>query len=105
MPENRHQASCGYQEISVSNLSRLSEVSQDSLQSTASDFLDAKIAAPKDEKEYISCNKEGLDEVYSSGLFNSDSFQAEIGPFLRRFRAASQTLDVIKRQRTLIQED
>lgn len=82
-----------------------SQVSQDSLQSNTSDFLDAKIAALEDEKEYISCIKQGLDETSSSGLLTSDAFQTEIGPVLRRFRATSQTLDVLKRQRTLIEED
>lgn len=105
MPANRRQALCGHQERSVSNSSRLSQVSQNSLQSTTSDFLDAKIAALEDEKEYISCIKEGLEEISSSGLLSSDAFQTEIDPVLRRFRATSQTLDVIKRQRTLIEED
>lgn len=105
MPANRRQALCDHQERSVSNSSRLSEVSQNSLQSTTSDFLDAKIAALEDEKEYISCIKEGLEEISSSGLLSSDAFQTEIDPVLRRFRAMSQTLDVIKRQRTLIEED
>ncbi|KAJ5920094.1 hypothetical protein N7516_010952 [Penicillium verrucosum] len=105
MPATRRQALRGHQERSVSNSSKLSQVSQDSLQSTTSDFLDAKIAALEDEKEYISCIKQGLDEISSSGLLSSDAFQTEIGPVLRRFRATSQTLDVVKRQRTLIEED
>ena len=105
MPENRRQALRGHQERSVSNSSKLSRISQDSLQSTTSDFLDAKIAALEDEKEYISCIKQGLDEVSSSGLLSSHTFQTEIGPILTRFRAISQTLDVLKRQRTLIEED
>ena len=105
MPASRRQALRGHQERSVSNSSKLSQVSQDSLQSTTSDFLDAKIAALEDEKEYISCIKEGLDEISSSGLLSSDAFQTEIGPVLRRFRATWQTLDVIKRQRTLIEEE
>ncbi|CAI7615909.1 unnamed protein product [Penicillium crustosum] len=105
MPENRRQALRGHQERSVSNSSKLSRISQDSLQSTTSDFFDAKIAALEDEKEYISCIKQGLDEVSSSGLLSSHTFQTEIGPILTRFRAISQTLDVLKRQRTLIEED
>lgn len=105
MPENRRQALGGHQERSISNLSKLSRISQDSLQSATSDFLDAKIAAFEDEKEYIGCIKQGLDEISSSGLLSSDTFQTEIGPILTRFRATSQTLDVLKRQRTLIEED
>jgi hypothetical protein len=105
MQANRRQALRDHQERSVSNSSRLSQISQDSLQSTTSDFLDAKIAALEDEMEYISCIKEGLDEISSPGLLNRDAYQTEIGPLLRRFRATSQTLDVVKRQRTLIEED
>ncbi|KUM56717.1 hypothetical protein ACN42_g10485 [Penicillium freii] len=105
MPATRRQALRGHQERSVSNSSKLSQVSQDSLQSTTSGFLDAKIATLEDEKEYISCIKQGLDEISSSGLLSSDAFQTEIGPVLRRFRETSQTLDVLKRQRTLIEED
>lgn len=105
MPENRRQALRSHHERSVSNSSKLSRVSQDSLQSATSDFLDAKIAALEDEKEYIGCIKQGLDEISSSGLLSSDTFQTEIGPILTRFRATSQTLDVLKRQRTLIEED
>ncbi|KAJ5826722.1 hypothetical protein N7447_003485 [Penicillium robsamsonii] len=105
MPLSRRQALRGHQERSVSNSSRLSQISQDSLQSATSDFLDAKIAALEDEQEYTSCIREGLDEILSSGLLSSDAFQTEIDPILKRFRAASQTLNVIKRQRTLIEED
>ncbi|KOS45316.1 hypothetical protein ACN38_g3697 [Penicillium nordicum] len=85
MPANRLQALRGHQERSASNSSRLSQVSQDSLESATSDFLDAKIAALEDEKEYISCLKEGLDELSSSGLLSSNAFQTEIGPVLRGF--------------------
>ncbi|KAJ5567513.1 hypothetical protein N7535_006819 [Penicillium sp. DV-2018c] len=105
MPANRRQALRGHQERSASHSSKLSQISQDSLQSTTSDFLDAKIAALEDEKEYTSCLKQGLDEISSAGLLGSDEFQTEIGPVLRRFRATSQTIDILKRQRRSIEED
>lgn len=44
MPASRRQALHGYQQRFVSASSEVSQLSQISLQSTASDFLDAKIA-------------------------------------------------------------
>jgi hypothetical protein len=105
MQPSRRQALLSYQERSVSNSSRLSQISQELLRSRTSDFLDAKISALEDEQEYISCFRDGLDEISSSGLLSSSAFQKEIRPILTKFRATSQTLDVLKRQRTLIEED
>ncbi|KAJ5793509.1 hypothetical protein N7457_000108 [Penicillium paradoxum] len=105
MPAKRRQDLRGHQERSISNSSKLSQVSQESLQSTTSNFLDVKIAALEDETEYIRCIKQGFDEILSAELLSSDAFQREIDPVLRRFRTTTQTLDVLKRQPTLIEED
>ncbi|KAJ5939216.1 hypothetical protein N7466_002350, partial [Penicillium verhagenii] len=105
MSATRREALRSHQERSVSNSSRLSQVSQESCQSTTSDFLHMKIAALQDEKEYIDCIKQGLEEGSSLGMIDKSVFQKEIEPVVKRFRMTSKTLDVLKRQRRLIEAD
>ncbi|CAG8378561.1 unnamed protein product [Penicillium salamii] len=105
MDTNRQQTLSQIRGRSVSNSSRLSQISQDSQQSTASDFLDAKIAALSDEQEYMLCVQEGLGEALHSNKIAPEMYEKEIGTVLKSFRRSSQTFQVMKRQRTLLSED
>ncbi|KAJ5164380.1 uncharacterized protein N7500_006210, partial [Penicillium coprophilum] len=100
IPANHRQALCGYQESLVSNSSRLSEVLQDSLQSTHRTFLTLRSLHSRKRRRTSIASKR-----ISMILRLQGYSAADIGPALSKFRAASQTLDVIKRQRTLIEED
>ncbi|CAG7946296.1 unnamed protein product [Penicillium nalgiovense] len=87
---------------SVSAVSRLSERS---VQSTTSDFLDAKLSELESDLDYIRCVRDGLNEARQTEVIAHEEFQRRIYPFLQAFRASSQTIHVAKRQRRLIIED
>lgn len=77
----------------------------DAVYSTASDFLDDKIASLEDERDYMACIKGGLDDIRIFRGFSDAAFRAEVVPLIRKFRKISDTLVVIKRMRRFIEED
>ncbi|KAJ5826325.1 hypothetical protein N7474_003463 [Penicillium riverlandense] len=105
MPLSRRQALRHHQERSVSVASKISQICQTSVDSTTTDFLEAKIAALEDEKAYLCCIREGLDDAKLAGLFTNASFQGQIGPCLTRFRSTASVLHILKRQRKMLEED
>ena len=105
MTPDRHQRLRQYQERSVSAASRISKISHNSLESTASDFLEAKISELEDEKGYLLCWREGLDEAKEAGSLTTAAFHEEIQPFLTRFKRTVSTINVLKRQKKVLAED
>lgn len=104
MDTNRQQALSQIRGRSVSNSSRLWQISQDS-HSTASDFLDAKIAALSDEQDYLICVQQGLSEALHSKKITPDMYEKESGTVLKSFLQGSQILRVMKRQHKLLLDD
>ncbi|KAL4779098.1 hypothetical protein BJX76DRAFT_365523 [Aspergillus varians] len=102
MPEERLHSLNSQKHRSVSAASRLSQMS---VSSNVSDFLDTKVAAIKAEIDWIRCFRDGLDEVKAEQLISDSQFSAEIQPFLDSFRDVSQKLKVLKRQQKLIEDD
>ncbi|KAJ5172130.1 hypothetical protein N7492_004723 [Penicillium capsulatum] len=103
-PERR-QAMREQQQRSVSAASRLSEASMSSAASTASNFLDAKIAALENETTYIACVKEGLTEAALAGNLKDPVLQRELAPLISQMRSTASTLSILKRQRSFLVED
>ncbi|KAJ5922096.1 hypothetical protein N7516_009799 [Penicillium verrucosum] len=102
MAPTRQSALRTHKQRSVNAASRLSEMS---VESTASDILDAKLAAMESELEYMRCVRDGLIEARQAEEISHDVFQREIQPFLKSFRSSSSTIQVLKTQRPLIIED
>lgn len=70
-----------------------------------SDFMEAQINSLEDEKAYIQCFREGLDEARDAGKLSDRRLHQEIAPYLRRIRKTSGTLKVLKRQKKVLTED
>ncbi|CAG8296522.1 unnamed protein product [Penicillium nalgiovense] len=87
------------------SVSAMSQLSERSVQSTTSDFLDAKLSELESDLDYIRCVRDGLNEAKQAEIISHEEFQRRIYPFLQAFRASSQTILVAKRQRRLIIED
>ncbi|KAJ5627100.1 hypothetical protein N7528_004527, partial [Penicillium herquei] len=79
--------------------------SQISIESTASDFLAAKIQSLENEEEYMKQVKAGLQDAHMKNALNSLELQKEINLLLPRFRANAETLKVLKRQQRTITDD
>jgi hypothetical protein len=105
MPLARQEALTAYQRRSVSTASKLSQISQTSVESTASDFLATKVAQLEDESHYIAEIKAGLDEANASMALENTEYRHQIEPLMNRFRSTTSTLRVIKRQRNMLEED
>jgi hypothetical protein len=102
MPLERQRA---IQSTSQRTASATSQLSNLSIESSASDFLDAKIDEMETELDYIRCVREGYKEATESNALMSSEIREGLKPFLRSFRSSSQMLQVVKRQRLLIVED
>ncbi|KAI9369358.1 hypothetical protein BJX61DRAFT_536488 [Aspergillus egyptiacus] len=102
MPKKRLDSLTHQKDRSVSAASRLSEMS---VSSNVSDFLDAKVAAMEADLDWIRCFRDGLDEVKARQLIDDGEFAAEIQPLLDSFRDTSQNLTILKRQQRLIEDD
>lgn len=105
MPLARQEALTTHQRRSVSTASKLSQISQTSVESTASDFLATKVAQLEDESHYIAEIKAGLDEANASMALENTEYRRQIEPLMNRLRSTTSTLRVIKRQRNMLEED
>ncbi|KAJ6016929.1 hypothetical protein N7451_000308, partial [Penicillium sp. IBT 35674x] len=105
MPPSRQKALSAHQERSVSTASKISQISQTSVASTVSDFLEAKITALEDESTYIGEIRAGLDEAQANGALANDEYRRQLDPFLSRVRSNISTLHVLKRQRNMLEEE
>jgi predicted transcriptional regulator len=104
MPPSRQQALTAHQKRSVSTASKISQISQSS-ESTASDFLTAKITALEDETAHIAEIKAGLDEANANRSLKNTEYRLQLDPLTTRLRSATSTLRVLKRQRKALEED
>ncbi|CAG7992643.1 unnamed protein product [Penicillium salamii] len=73
--------------------------------SSTSHFLDTKIATLQHETVQIIHLKEDLGESLDCAKISPEQYNQEIYPILKRFRKTSQMLQVLARQRSLIEED
>ncbi|CAG8923374.1 unnamed protein product [Penicillium salamii] len=94
-----------HQKRSVSSASAVSDISMRSTDTTASDFLAAKIEQLESETSYIAAIKAGLDEVSSKGVLTDMDYRKELAPYLIRIRSAKSTIRVLKRQRKALEAD
>lgn len=72
--------------------------------SSTSHFLDTRITALQHETAQIVHIKEDLGESLDSAKISPEQYNQEIYPILKRFRKTSQMLQVLARQRSLIEE-
>lgn len=72
--------------------------------SSTSHFLDTKIAALQHETVQIAHIKEDLGASLDCAKISPEQYNQEIYPILKRFRKTSQMLQVLARQRSLIEE-
>ncbi|KAJ5237900.1 hypothetical protein N7489_007991 [Penicillium chrysogenum] len=92
MPLARQEALTTHQRRSVSTASKLSQISQTSVESTASDFLATKVAQLEDESHYIAEIKAGLDEANASMALENTEYRRQIEPLMNRLRSTTSTL-------------
>ncbi|KAJ5713167.1 uncharacterized protein N7483_010348 [Penicillium malachiteum] len=76
-----------------------------SVDSTASEFLSAKIQDFEDEEAYINQVKAGLEDVNLTKALSSAEYRKELNSLLRRFCENAETLKVLKRQRHNLTDD
>ncbi|KAJ5802791.1 uncharacterized protein N7503_005241 [Penicillium pulvis] len=105
MSQGRRHAIHFRQARSISAASKVSAISQASVETTVSDFLEAKIESLASEKDYFKCVKEGLDEARTTGALNDTVFQEQLGPCLDQFRSSAKKLTVLKRQTRMLADD
>ncbi|KAJ5629829.1 hypothetical protein N7528_003486 [Penicillium herquei] len=74
-----------------------------SMESTASEFLDAKIEALQSEEEYLKQVRAGLRDTHLRDTLEYQEFQRQVGPMILKMRDNTDT--VLKRERTLIADD
>lgn len=85
--------------------SAASRASNVSLESTASDFLEAKIEQLTEYKSYSELVKQGILEARDQQRLPPSEFNELISPVLRKLSTANATLRVLKRQRQAITDD
>jgi hypothetical protein len=76
-----------------------------SVELTASDYFDVKLAEMESELEYMRCVRDGLSEARQAEKISHDAFPRELQPFLKSFRSSSSNIQVMKARRPLIIED
>ncbi|KAJ5719271.1 hypothetical protein N7493_007726 [Penicillium malachiteum] len=72
---------------------------------TASKFLDAKIEAHQTEESYLNQIQAGRDDAHFNKALGSTEYTRQLVPLLVKVRDNTDTLKVLKRQRTLIMND
>ncbi|CAG7948691.1 unnamed protein product [Penicillium salamii] len=89
--------------VSASSAQSLS--SQISLESTTSEFLEAKIGSLYNEQEYLEKVQRELVAGKQEGEITTTEFQDVNHDLLARFTSAKQTIDVLESQRKFIEDD
>lgn len=89
----------------ASAASQASKVSHASLESTASDFLEAKIEQLTQYKAYVDLVREGILDAHNQQPLPGNEFAQHIEPVLARLTTANSTLRVLKRQRQALTDD
>lgn len=89
----------------TSAASQAFEASHVSLESTASEFLEAKIEQLIQYKAYVDSVREGILDAYQQQPLPGNEFPQHIEPVLARLTTANSTLRVLKRQQRALADD
>lgn len=84
------------------NITGLSELS---VASSASEFLEGKIQSQNLQLEYLRTYKSGLQAAHAAGSLETSEFTDQIGPVMDEFTGICGELKVLKRQRKILEED
>jgi hypothetical protein len=105
MSLSRRQALTEHQNRSVSVSAKISDISMASIDSTASDFLAAKIEELENETSYIANIKAGMEEANVKGILTDGEYRRALEPYTIRIRATTSALRVLKRQKHVLEDD
>jgi hypothetical protein len=89
----------------ASAASQASKASHVSLESTASDFLEAKIEQLTQYKAYVELVREDILDAHNQQPLPGNEFAQHIEPVLARLTTANSTRRVLKRQRRALTDD
>ncbi|KAJ5475290.1 hypothetical protein N7539_008356 [Penicillium diatomitis] len=89
----------------VSASSQMSAKTTDSLESNASDFLEAKIEQLTEFEKYYELVKRGILEGHEQQLLSNEELQSHMAPVVTKLAVTTSTLKFLKRQKRHLADD